>query len=45
MMFHKNLISAIVDANRTRKDHVADVIIGKNPKIVGIYRLTMKNEL
>lgn len=38
----QNLISAIVDANRTRKDHVADVIIGKNPKIVGIYRLTMK---
>ena len=38
----QNLISAIVDANRTRKDHVADAIIAKNPKIVGIYRLTMK---
>ncbi|MGF7185310.1 UDP-glucose 6-dehydrogenase [Desulfitispora alkaliphila] len=31
-----------MDANRTRKDHVADMIIKKNPKIVGIYRLTMK---
>ena len=38
----QNLISAIVDANRTRKDHVADTIIAKHPKIVGIYRLTMK---
>lgn len=32
----------IVDANRTRKDHVADMIIKRNPKIVGIFRLTMK---
>lgn len=37
-----NIITAIVDANRTRKDHIADQIIKKNPKIVGIYRLTMK---
>ncbi|MDC0964544.1 nucleotide sugar dehydrogenase [Candidatus Pseudothioglobus singularis] len=37
-----SLISAIVDANSTRKDYIADSIIKKNPKIVGIYRLTMK---
>lgn len=37
-----NIITAIVDANRTRKDHIADQIIKKNPNIVGIYRLTMK---
>lgn len=39
-----NIIGAIVDANRTRKDHIADQIIRKNPKIVGIYRLTMKTD-
>lgn len=39
-----NLIQAIVDGNRTRKDHIADMIIKKNPKIVGIYRLTMKKD-
>ena len=37
-----NIISAIVDANRTRKDHIAEQIIKRKPKIVGIYRLTMK---
>lgn len=37
-----NIIGAIVDANRTRKDHIAEQIIKINPKIVGIYRLTMK---
>ncbi len=37
-----NLITAIVDANRTRKDFVADQIIDKHPKKVGVYRLTMK---
>ena len=39
-----NIIQAIVDANRTRKDHIADMIIKKNPKVVGIYRLTMKTD-
>ncbi len=38
-----NLIRAIVDANSTRKDFIADSIISKNPKVVGIYRLIMKS--
>ena len=38
-----NLIRAIVDANSTRKDFIANSIIRKNPKIVGIYRLVMKS--
>lgn len=37
-----NIMGAIVDANRTRKDHVADRIIQRKPKVVGIFRLAMK---
>ena len=38
----QNLIRAIVDTNRTRKDFLADQIIAKHPKVVGVYRLVMK---
>jgi UDPglucose 6-dehydrogenase len=37
-----NIIEAIVEANRTRKDHVTDMILNRRPGVVGIYRLTMK---
>ncbi len=39
----ENIISAIVESNRTRKEHIADMISKRNPKVVGIYRLTMKS--
>ena len=40
----ENLIEAIVKSNDTRKTHIAEMIISKNPKVVGIYRLTMKTD-
>lgn len=39
----QNMIEAVVKSNTTRKDYIADSIIAKNPKIVGVYRLTMKS--
>lgn len=39
-----NLIQAVVEANSTRKSHIADMILKRNPKVVGIYRLTMKTD-
>ena len=40
----QNLIEAIVKSNDTRKDHITRMILRKNPKVVGIYRLTMKTD-
>ena len=38
----QSIIAAIVESNKVRKDHVANMILKKGPKIVGVYRLTMK---
>ncbi len=40
----ENIIGAIVEANRTRKDFIAERILDRNPKVVGVYRLTMKSD-
>ena len=40
----QNLIRAIVRANKTRKSHIANMVMQRNPEVVGIYRLTMKKD-
>jgi UDPglucose 6-dehydrogenase len=40
----QNIMTAVVNANSTRKDHIAEMIVSKNPKVVGIYRLVMKSD-
>ena len=40
----QNIMSAVVEANRTRKDHIAEMILKRRPETVGVYRLTMKTD-